>query len=463
MSAIEAIYHRCPIPVQNAMVTAWGAVWYSRRFGRHFYEKVRELEQNEKLTSEQFAAWQLRSLNAVLEQAAKAPYYRQQFQEARLTLPLKSLEQLAELPRLSKQVLRSQPTDLLTTTPPWGTKVLHSSGTTGTPTSIYFTRNFHQEHTAYFQARHRQWAGIGQRDSRAMFGIRKVCAFEQSRPPFWRKSAAENMYYYSVYHLAPAFLPSYVEHLRKFRPKVIMGYPSALNVVARHLLGRGETIPVQAVLTTSETVTNQIRAAVEAAFECRLFDQYGCVENTHFVSQCEYGSYHVSPERGIIEILDGDQPCPPGKEGKVVVTGLENQLQPLIRYELGDVSYWAEDQSCPCNRQMPIMGGISGRVEDYCVTPDGRQILRFDAIFKATSNIVEGQIIQEEADRFTVRVVPTSAYSVADEERIRAAFRNHAGNATLDIEMVENIPRTSNGKFRAVINRSRPSTGVSAS
>ena len=177
------------------------------------------------------------------------------------------------------------------------------------------------------------------------------------------------------------------------------------------------------------------------------------VESTHFVAQCEHGRYHASPERGIIEILDGDRSCEPGEEGRVVVTGLENPLQPLIRYEIGDVAYWAVDQSCPCGRQMPILGGIQGRYEDYCLTRDGRRILRFDTVFKGIVNIVEAQVIQEGPDRFSIRVVPTAEFSAADCDRLRSNFRQHAGDAQLEIVTLERIPRTKNGKFRAVINR----------
>ena len=58
-----------------------------------------------------------------------------------------------------------------------------------------------------------------------MFGVRKVCAFEQRHPPFWRKSPAENLAYCSIYHLSSAYLPDYLAFLRDYRPEIVMGYP----------------------------------------------------------------------------------------------------------------------------------------------------------------------------------------------------------------------------------------------
>lgn len=453
MSVLDDIYRASPIFVQSAMVSAYGAAWYFRRFGHHYRRKVRDLMAAERFSREQFTAIQLDALNKIFSLAARAPYYQLKFAQAGINAALDALDDLRRLPTLTKQTLRERPRDLLTGKPPWGTKVIRSSGTTGTPTDIYYTRRFHQYALAYFQARLRSWAGITHRDRRAMFGVRKICNFEQAAPPFWRPSPIENLVYYSVYHLKPANLPYYVDHLARWKPNLIMGYPSALHLLALHLLETNRRLSIPVAITTSETVTPDLRRSIESAFECRLFDQYGAVESTHFVSQCQHGRYHVSPERGIIEILDGEKPARPGQIGRVVVTGLENSLQPLLRYEIGDVAYWAEDQDCPCGRRMPILGGIQGRYEDYCTTPDGRRVLRFDTVFKGVTSIVEAQVVQEGASRFTINVVPTAEFSAADRQKLIGNFRQHVGSVEVEIAILDCIPRTESGKFRAVVNR----------
>ena len=88
--------------------------------------------------------------------------------------------------------------DLLTGAPTSDTQVFKSSGTTGTPTEIYYSREFHAVETASIEARNLNWAGVSYRDRRVMFGARKVCRFDQRRPPFWRFSPAENLAYASV-------------------------------------------------------------------------------------------------------------------------------------------------------------------------------------------------------------------------------------------------------------------------
>lgn len=302
-------------------------------------------------------------------------------------------------------------------------------------------------------SRNLKWANVTHRERRVMFGVRKVCRFDQDQPPFWRFSPAENMAYASIYHLSPKFLPYYLEFLHQFRPAMIMGYPSALHTVAHYALENDNLPPAaKAVFTTSEMVTAQARTAIEVVWQCRVYDRYGAVEGCLLASQCEYGRYHVSPEVGIIEIVDQNGlPCPPNVLGEVICTGLQNTLQPLIRYRLGDVARWASEQNCPCGRAMPILEAIEGRLEDLCYTPDGRQMLRFDTVFKGVENIREAQVVQDRLELFTIYVVPINGFDQHDIEQIKNNMKLHVGNVETQVKPVSFIARTSSGKFRAVI------------
>jgi len=358
------------------------------------------------------------------------------------------------LPFLSKETVRTRGKDLLTEKLlPKGTITFKSSGTTGTPTEIYYTPEFHALELAVPEARNLNWAGVTYSDSRVMFGVRKVCSFDQDKPPFWRFSPAENMAYASIYHLSPRFLPYYLEFLRSYHPDNIMGYPNALHTVARYALDNNDLpAPAKAVFTTSEIVTSQAREAIEAAWQCRIYDRYGAVEGSFFASQCEYGRYHVSPEVGVIEIVDthGNE-VPPGIMGEVICTGLQNTLQPLIRYRIGDVARWAVNQQCGCHRDMPILDSIEGRLEDICYTPDGREMVRFDTVFKGVENIREAQVVQQRLDLFTIYIVPADGFNARDIATLKNNMRLHVGRITTDVKAVPIIPRTVSGKFRAVV------------
>lgn len=454
MSGIaEHLYLGSPVWLQQVIVAAYGSWWYGRRFGSDFHRLVEEFKDRESWTAEKLQAYQQQQLCNIITSAWASPYYREVFNAAGITRRMDPCAALSRIPLLSKEILRTRPKDLITQHPlPKGTINFKSSGTTGTPTEIFYTRDFHALELAVPEARNLGWAGVNYHERRVMFGVRKVCNFEQPRPPFWRFSPRENLAYASVYHLSHKFLPHYLEFLRTYHPAVIMGYPSALNTIASYALEHDDK-PAQAkaVFTTSETVTADARERIETAFQCRIYDRYCAVEMCMFASQCEYGHYHVSPEVGIIEILDSDgNNVPPGVMGEVVCTGLQNTLQPLIRYRIGDVARWAIDQNCPCGRAMPIIESIEGRLEDVCLTPDGREMLRFDTVFKGVKNIREAQVIQETLDRFTINVVPAGGFGVHDIERIQSNMQLHVGRVHTEVKSVAVIPRTANGKFKAV-------------
>jgi phenylacetate-CoA ligase len=454
MTILDSLYSSSPIWVQQIMVTSYGWIWFRRRFNSYFHRLVAEYQSRDNWMREQFLAYQEKSLLQLLQTADRSPYYQAVFKEAKVNWQLPAFEILADLPLLSKETLRTHARDLLTQHPvPKSTVVFKSSGTTGTPTEIYYTPEFHALELAVPAARNLAWAGVSSHSRRVMFGVRKVCRFDQDKPPFWRFSPAENMAYASVYHLSPKNIPAYLDFLRKYKPAMVMGYPSALHTIAQFALEHNDKpAPAKAIFTTSETVTELHRQTIENAWQCKIYDRYGAVEGCMLAFQCEHGRYHVSPEVGVIEIINTKgQPCALGELGEVICTGLNNLLQPLIRYRTGDVACWAVDQSCPCGRQMPILESIEGRVEDICITSDGRQMLRFDTVFKGVENIREAQVVQEQLDLFTILLVPGNSFDDHDIQKIKDNMRLHAGEVRVNVHLVDQIERTASGKFRAVI------------
>jgi phenylacetate-CoA ligase len=446
---VDRIYMASPVWMQQALVAAYGAWWYRRRFGPEFRRLVADFESRSHASAEELRDYQHGKLARLLESAARSPYYGPLLREISEKDPF---ARLALIPLLTKETLRSSAKQLLTQAP-GDALVFRSSGTTGTPSEIYYPREFHALELAVPEARNLRWAGVDYRKRRVMFGARKICRIDQARPPYWRISPVEDMAYCSIYHLSPKTMRAYVDFLRAFRPVVVMGYPSSLSVIAQFAIDNDLALPpAKAVITTSETVTADARRVMEQAWSCRLWDRYGAVEGCLFASQCEHGAYHVSPDVGIVEILDGEgHPCRPGEMGEIVVTGLHNTLQPLIRYRIGDAARWALNQSCDCGRAMPILEAIDGRIEDMCVTPDGRQTLRFDTVFKGVETIKLAQVIQRAADRFEILVVPTPGFGPRDISTLQANMHEHVGGVTTVVTTVDDIPRSASGKFRAVI------------
>lgn len=448
----ETLYLRCPFPLQRIIVSLWGWWWYHRRFNSYHPRFVDKLRATERWRAEEFRAYQEVELDKLLKSARKSPYYENLFRRYGVRQNLSPFEALSRIPFLTREIIRSSARKLLTGSPPFRTMIFKTSGTTGTPIEIYSTAEFHAWWMALTKARCHQWAGV-YRNRRVMFGGRKICAFAKDSPPFWHFSPAENLAYASIYHLSDKFLPSYIEFLRNFRPDLVEGYPSALTVVSRYAIETNFLpAPARAICTVSESFSDIDRKMMEKAWQCKVFDRYTSVEGCMFVSQCEFGRYHVSPEAGIIEIVDSNgRPVKPGVSGRVVCTGLRNLLQPLIRYQIGDVARWSDEQDCLCGRKMPILEAIEGRLEDLCYTPDGRRIGGWNVLFKTIPYIREAQVVQESLRRFIVHVVPAAGFSQETINLIQQAMYLHVGKLQIDVKSVSSIPRSPSGKFRPAV------------
>lgn len=101
-----------------------------------------------------------------------------------------------------------------------------------------------------------------------------------------------------------------------------------------------------------------------------------------------------------------------------------------------------------------MIENILGRTDDMVVTRDGRRVGRLDPVFKGLQSIKEAQIIQEDYDEIVVKIVPGKDYKEKDGDVVVNELKKRLGSqANVSIHIVDEIPRSSAGKFRAVISK----------
>src|SRR5262249_34974680 len=150
----------------------------------------------------------------------------------------------------------------------------------------------------------------------------------------------------------------------------------------------------------------------EDVFRAKVYDSYGHMERTVAISECPDGGLHINPEYGIFEMVDPSPAESRGASGpgrpiaRVVGTSLHNFSMPLIRYEVGDlVEVEVPDRNCLCGRTMPRVRRILGRQGDVVVGADGRVVTTLFILFDGVLGVEQGQVIQHDVNRLTVRVV----------------------------------------------------------
>lgn len=455
----DKIYPRLPVPLQNVAISAFGYKWYKRRFGGIFNQEYKGFKEREAYTKDQWNQYQTQQLRKILLHAFNTvPYYNDSFTRVGLTatqLQHFNLNQIGRLPFLEKNTLREKGTsDILSSRPEAGGSFYSSSGSTGTPTRIMYSYNMHQRLSALYEARVRNWAGVTKNDARGMIGGRRVIADGVAKPPYYRYNSIEKQVYLSAYHISRNTVADYVEGLKKYKTEYMVGYAASNYTLARFIREANIIVPkMKAVLTSSEKLTAAMRSTIADVYDCKVYDGYSGVEWCGLISENEHEQLLISPDCAYLEIIKSDgTEAAPGEEGELVCTGFLNYDQPLIRYKIGDVVKLSSNQATRCGRNFVVVDEIIGRVEDTVIGKDGREMVRFHGIFVNLPNVVKGQVVQDDYERFTVNV-QTHGLSVNEKEIIRNRMKSQLGNIELVINEVTDIPVGANGKFKAVISK----------
>ena len=443
--------------MQNLLVSAYGYSWKQRRLGGVFTEEYSKAKQRENFTVAKWHEYQQQQLQKILLHAfEQVPFYKQQFLSSGFNVEkLKAVtpETISQLPILSKEALRKYGTSLLLSKKrEKGGSFFASSGSTGTPTQILFSHAMHQRWFALFELRVRNWAGVSSDIPRGMIGGRRIIPGADNTPPFYRYNSFEKQVYFSAYHINAKNAANYVDGMRKHGVTYMTGYAMSNFFLARFLKEQNIEAPqLKAVVTSSEKLTDEMRQLFKEVYGCKTFDGWSGLEACGLITECNHGSLHISPDAGLIEVLDHNlQPVPPSVAGTVYCTGFLNYDQPLIRYNIGDQIILSEKQ-CACGREMPVVTEIIGRTEDVVIGKDGREMVRFHSVFNGLQSVKQAQVIQQNIDEIFIKVVTDSGLYPTDAALIKTRIESQLGALQIHIEEVNEIPLTANGKFKAVI------------
>lgn len=455
-SLLHKVFWSVPA-LRDLVATVRGFQLARERYGATYRESTPRIRERITWSAEQMREYiDGRVIQIVRTAANHVPYYRDSFAAAGIDpREIRGVDDLPKLPLVEKAALREDPYRFIDERIDPKTLVWsNTSGTTGTPLKIASTRECKQIHYAYFEARHREVAGIQfGRKPYAMIGGQLVAPIERTRPPFWCYNHIQKQLYLSSYHISDANLPAYVAELRRRPYHALMGYPSSLHAIARYLIDSGERpLRIPIVSTSSETLFEHQRRDIERAFGARVFDQYGCAEMCVFASESTDGVMYLSPGYGFVEILGPDRNAvEDGEVGEVVCTGLLNEAQPLIRYRIGDRA--ALTRPRPQFPGLPVVSRLEGRIDKIIRTRDGRRIGRLDPVFKGVVGVKECQIVQEDWDRFRLRVVAGPEYADHVGRLLVSNLRERIGDVRVEISIEPFIERSANGKFEAVVSR----------
>jgi phenylacetate-CoA ligase len=421
-----------------------------RAYGLGVLPKMRALADMERWGAAAVAEHKFRRLRRLLCHAWRnVPFYRTLWGDHGVSPDsVRSLEDLAALPRVDKPMLIAAGDAALDRTAP-GKAMLAgaSSGSTGEP----FRYRVSREQYGWTVAENMlgwMWAGW-------QLGLAWIRV--QFRGALSRRRKLEdwmlNCLYMPADRFDEEFVVGFLDRAARVGPAMIRGYAGILYLLARLLLRRGDNrLRPAGVVTTGDTLYPHYRQAIEEAFGCRVTDTYGG-EGINVAAQCPHGLYHVMPTT-VCEHLPEGPPHEDGQGGRLILTALENTAMPFIRYDIADLGILGASP-CPCGRSWQTLRRILGRDVDIVVTPAGRFLVchHFNNIIRKLNGVEQFQVVQSRPDSVAVRLVVGRGYDPGVDGRAIVEQLTDLGGEgfAVKLEYVREITVPPTGKRRYVI------------
>ena len=305
-----------------------------------------------------------------LRQAARSPYYGKCPQIAKaLSEGISSLEQFRELPFTTKATLREDyPWGMLAADKREVVRLHSSSGTTGNPTVVY-----HNRHDLA------SWANLMAR-SLYTAGVRDTDVFQNISG--YGLFTGGLGFQYGVERLGCLSIPAgagnsqrQIKLMRDFGTTVAHAIPSYLGrlfeVFTEEKLDPRRDTRLHTLVIGAEPHTEEHRQRIQEMFGVKAYNSFGLSEmnGPGVAFECtEQNGLHVWEDAYIVEIIDPHtlQPVPDGEIGELVMTTLDRQAMPVIRYRTRDLTRILPGP-CPCGRTHRRLDRISGRSDDMFI------------------------------------------------------------------------------------------------
>ena len=324
----------------------------------------------ERAPRQERARFQLERLRAVVARVhERVPFYRRRLGEAAVTpAGIRSLVDLRRLPFTTKDDFHATYPFGLLATPLDDVVRLHaSSGTTGTPTVVAYTRG-DLDTWSDLMARTLRAGGVGRSDV-----VHNAYGYGLFTGGLGFHYGAERIGA-AVVPISSGFTERQLLALRDFGATVLCCTPSYSLHLAEALGAAG--IPSGALRLRvgffgAEPWTEEMRRAIEARLGLTAFNVYGLSEivGPGVSVECEeHRGMHVHEDHFLPEVVDPAtlEPVPPGATGELVLTTLTKEALPVLRYRTRDLTA-LDPEPCRCGRTFARIGRITGRTDDMLI------------------------------------------------------------------------------------------------
>ncbi|MBY5941291.1 hypothetical protein KUW00_10375 [Halomonas sp. DP5N14-9] len=335
-----------------------------------------------------------------------------------------------------------------------------TGGSTGEPLKVIQDKE-HARWGRAVKSLYDHWSGLepGDKQLRLWGSERDVLgigASHKQRLVRWLK----NEKWVNTFVLTDILIKDIIDWINENNPVQITSYVDTAYEVAK--FANKEEIKINfdgTLLTSAGTLFPQMEEEIKQAFGCRVFNRYGSREIGDIAcSGYESDALKVFDPVHFVEVLDENlNPVGVGEFGDIYITTLKNYSMPLVRYKIGDVGVVHGYNK---NGGVSSFSSIEGRSTSVLYDKNKNKVL--PAYFIHMFGVVERdfdvdkfQVIQHVDLSFSINIVKKDDFDgewyCKVSESIRKIVSLVIGEVDVKINLVEDIPKNSSGKYQYVV------------
>lgn len=324
----------------------------------------------ETLSRPEIEALQTERLRKTIGQCMNSPFYNRRFKEIGLApADIRSIEDLHKIPFTTKQDLRDNyPFGLSAVSLDKVVRLHSSSGTTGTPTVILHTQKDLDE-----------WANAVAR-CLYMVGLRRGDVFQNSSG--YGMFTGGLGFQYGAERLGMLTVPAaagntkrQIKFITDFGTTALHAIPSyagrLYEVMEEMGIDPRRDTALRTLVIGAEPHSEEQRKRIEEMLGVKAYNSFGMSEmcGPGVAFECtEQNGLHIWEDYYIVEIVDPQtlEPVPEGEVGELVLTTINREAMPLLRYRTRDLTRILPG-GCPCGRNHKRLDRMKGRSDDMII------------------------------------------------------------------------------------------------
>ena len=272
----------------------------------------------------------------------------------------------------------------------------------------------------------------------------------------------ENIFPFDCSNLSDERLHELCELINRTKAVAIRAYASCLDLLAKFVKRNPYYVfpNLKIAFSTSEMLHDDTRENVKKYLKCEIISQYadeecGIIAQERIPTKEDGNIMYLNYADYYIEFLklESDEPAEFGELARIVITDLHNHAFPIIRYDCGDTGVLMPPDEY--SRGYPVLGKLYGRKMDMVYTTSGvpfspmllgRTVKNFDVI-------KQWQFIQKGERNYVLKTIIEEGKNKEELDALINELKHTIGiDATISIEVVNEIPLLKSGKRKVVVN-----------